>query len=88
MDPFMELFSDEVMCMFCLYSTLPETGVPNHIGTGAVDAGAKFVGLEQSLAFTQKRNTRRPIPYSYTSPRDTISYSRRRAKRNCRCSSN
>ena len=34
MDPFMQLFSDEVMCMSYLYSKLPETGVPHHIGTG------------------------------------------------------
>ena len=34
MDPFMQLFRDEVMCMSYLYSKLPETGVPHHIGTG------------------------------------------------------
>jgi hypothetical protein len=33
MDPFKELFGDEVMCMSYLYSKLPETGVPHHIGT-------------------------------------------------------
>ena len=33
MEPFMELFSDEVMCMSRLYAKLPETGVPHHIGT-------------------------------------------------------
>src|ERR1700693_5201935 len=32
--PFIEDFSNEVMCMSYLYSKLPETGVPHHIGTG------------------------------------------------------
>lgn len=32
-DPFIELFSNAVMCMSYLYSKLPETGVPHHIGT-------------------------------------------------------
>jgi len=36
MDPFMELFSHEAMCMSYLYSKLPETGVPHHIGTGGL----------------------------------------------------
>jgi hypothetical protein len=30
----MEDFSNEVMVMSYLYSKLPETGVPPHIGTG------------------------------------------------------
>jgi hypothetical protein len=42
MDPFKELFGDEVMCMSYLYSKLPETGVPHHIGTGG---GPNEVGL-------------------------------------------
>src|SRR5450756_3160806 len=33
-DPFIEDFSNEVMCMSYLYSKLPETGVSPHIGTG------------------------------------------------------
>src|SRR5664279_4590880 len=32
-DPFIEDFSNEVMCMSYLYSKLPETGVSPHIGT-------------------------------------------------------
>src|SRR5450830_14041 len=35
-DPFIEDFSNEVMCMSYLYSKLPETGVSPHIGTGGV----------------------------------------------------
>src|ERR1019366_4472170 len=35
-DPFIEDFSNEVMCMSYLYSKLPETGVSPHIGTGAL----------------------------------------------------
>src|ERR1700687_4199142 len=31
---FIEDFRNEVMCMSYLYSKLPETGVPHHIGTG------------------------------------------------------
>ena len=34
-NPFKEDFSNEVMCMSYLYSKLPETGVPPHIGTGS-----------------------------------------------------
>src|SRR5450830_1785288 len=37
-DPFIEDFSNEVMCMSYLYSKLPETGVSPHIGTGGDDA--------------------------------------------------
>src|SRR5450759_3491787 len=33
-NPFKEDLSNEVMCMSYLYSKLPETGVPPHIGTG------------------------------------------------------
>src|ERR1700674_5961909 len=33
-NPFVEDFSNEVMCMSYLYSKLPETGVSPHIGTG------------------------------------------------------
>ena len=33
-DPFIEDFSNEVMCMSYLYSKLPETGVSSLIGTG------------------------------------------------------
>src|SRR5450830_1402826 len=33
-DPFIEDFSNEVMCMSYLYSKLRETGVSPHIGTG------------------------------------------------------
>src|SRR5450759_3463138 len=33
-DPFIEDFSNELMCMSYLYSKLPETGVSPHIGTG------------------------------------------------------
>src|SRR5664279_4641764 len=33
-NPFIELFSNAVMCMSYLYSKLPETGVSPHIGTG------------------------------------------------------
>jgi hypothetical protein len=33
-DPFIEDFSNEVMCMAYLYSKLPETGVSPHIGHG------------------------------------------------------
>src|ERR1019366_9511695 len=36
-DPFIEDFSNEVMCMSYLYSKLPETGVSPHIGTGGSD---------------------------------------------------
>jgi len=35
--PFIEDFSNEVMCMSYLYSKLPETGVSPHIGTGGRD---------------------------------------------------
>src|ERR1700694_2499072 len=35
--PFIEDFSNEVMCMSYLYSKLPETGVSPHIGTGGDD---------------------------------------------------
>src|SRR5450756_617004 len=35
-DPFIEDFSNEVMCMSYLYSKLPETGVSPHIGTGGI----------------------------------------------------
>src|ERR1700675_3476952 len=35
--PFIEDFSNEVMCMSYLYSKLPETGVPHHIGTGGTN---------------------------------------------------
>jgi hypothetical protein len=40
-DPFIELFSDEVMCMSYLYSKLPETGVPHHIGTEGLRGDSK-----------------------------------------------
>src|ERR1700735_3789735 len=41
-DPFKELFDDEVMCMSYLYSKLPETGVPHHIGTqGPLNFGVR-----------------------------------------------
>src|ERR1700680_2421981 len=33
-NPFIEDFSNELMCMSYLYSKLPETGVSHHIGTG------------------------------------------------------
>src|SRR5664279_5340616 len=36
-DPFIEDFSNEVMCMSYLYSKLPETGVSPHIGTEGAD---------------------------------------------------
>src|ERR1035437_4509151 len=36
-DPFIEDFSNEVMCMSYLYSKLPDTGVSPHIGTGGSD---------------------------------------------------
>src|ERR1035437_7738706 len=38
-DPFIEDFSNEVMCMSYLYSKLPETGVSPHIGTGGSRRG-------------------------------------------------
>src|SRR5450830_519057 len=44
-DPFIEDFSNEVMCMSYLYSKLPETGVSPHIGTG----GAALSGLRTAL---------------------------------------
>src|SRR5450830_629662 len=40
-DPFIEDFSNEVMCMSYLYSKLPETGVSPHIGTGGSDNGGR-----------------------------------------------
>src|ERR1035437_5684183 len=40
-DPFIEDFSNEVMCMSYLYSKLPETGVSPHIGTGGRDESSK-----------------------------------------------
>src|SRR5664280_3111389 len=39
-DPFIEDFSNEVMCMSYLYSKLPETVVSPHIGTGGPDGRA------------------------------------------------
>src|ERR1019366_6734649 len=45
-DPFIEDFSNEVMCMSYLYSKLPETGVSPHIGTG----GAQAAGVDLSVA--------------------------------------
>src|ERR1019366_4148641 len=41
-DPFIEDFSNELMCMSYLYSKLPETGVSPHIGTGGPDLGQVF----------------------------------------------
>src|SRR5664280_8535 len=38
-DPFIEHFSNEVMCMSYLYSKLPETVVSPHIGTGGSEHG-------------------------------------------------
>jgi predicted acetyltransferase len=47
----MELFSDELMCMSCLYSKLPETGVPHHIGTEGSyrDLVAEFTASREKL---------------------------------------
>src|SRR5580692_3927338 len=39
-DPFVEDFSNEVMFGSYLYSKLPETGVPPHIGTGGGESWA------------------------------------------------
>src|SRR5450830_1857126 len=44
-DPFIEDFSNEVMCMSYLYSKLPETGVSPHIGTG----GSEHVAFEEMV---------------------------------------
>src|SRR5450759_3248607 len=50
-DPFIEDFSNEVMCMSYLYSKLPETGVSPHIGTGggALRQGANFQDVWENL---------------------------------------
>ena len=46
-DPFNELFGDEVMCKSYLYSKLPETGVPHHIGTEGGGWAGKRVRLRR-----------------------------------------
>src|ERR1035437_3960049 len=51
-DPFIEDFSNEVMCMSYLYSKLPETGVSPHIGTGGCY-------LKMSAKFTLRPRSRR-----------------------------
>src|SRR5665213_2924474 len=48
-DPFIEDFSNEVMCMSYLYSKLPETGVSPHIGTG----GREWIALFALFAASQ-----------------------------------
>src|SRR5664280_2936085 len=71
-DPFIEDFSNEVMCMSYLYSKLPETGVSPHIGTGGFEVvlyirkeviqSGGFDGLE-CLTVDPGRTT---IPLGYT----------------------
>src|SRR5450756_726178 len=41
-NPFIEDFSNEVMCMSYLYSKLPETGVSPHIGTGGGESKRSY----------------------------------------------
>jgi hypothetical protein len=57
MDPFNELFGDAVMCMSYLYSKLPETGVPHHIGTEGVRNAIKeaISAVEGALKVTTGR---------------------------------
>src|ERR1035437_387906 len=57
-DPFIEDFSNEVMCMSYLYSKLPETGVSPHIGTG----GAADLKLELAIAFLERGKSTRNNP--------------------------
>src|SRR5450830_347689 len=47
-DPFIEDFSNELMCMSYLYSKLPETGVSPHIGTG----GSRWTISARATALT------------------------------------
>src|ERR1019366_5115075 len=52
-DPFIEDFSNEVMCMSYLYSKLPETGVSPHIGTGGTPTGRLSSGAFRGGASLQ-----------------------------------
>src|SRR5665213_4343157 len=50
-DPFIELFGDALMCMSYLYSKLPETGVPHHIGTeGSPDRPNPYLGTALAVS--------------------------------------
>src|SRR5665647_2894146 len=63
-DPFIEDFSNEVMCMSYLYSKLPETGVSPHIGTGGTEG---IFGQRNTVTLPCIRNRRvtaSPIPSS------------------------
>src|ERR1035437_8267010 len=49
-DPFIEDFSNELMCMSYLYSKLPETGVSPHIGTGGARPGEALAAKQDAVA--------------------------------------
>src|ERR1035437_8957002 len=60
-DPFIEDFSNEVMCMSYLYSKLPETGVSPHIGTGGSEPPAKRQNMTFGLPLNMRANCVRTL---------------------------
>src|ERR1019366_10752194 len=61
-DPFIEDFSNELMCMSYLYSKLPETGVSPHIARGATAWG----GTRRSSGRSQPRRSLRGLEHVST----------------------
>src|ERR1035437_4279567 len=54
-DPFIEDFSNELMCMSYLYSKLPETGVSPPIGTGGSEARGEMTKAPIALQELRRR---------------------------------